>query len=273
MHRRPPFPPARRAAQVARGFTLLELLIVIGIIAALAVLTVPSFKNVRGGSVMAAASRQLLDDLGLARLKAITERTTVYVIFVPPFSTAEIASLSAVSSGINPNTLQSLYHGQLTTYALFTNRRVGAQPGATQLEYLTEWKSLPEGVFIPRDKFGSTAYDIQLTRAGTNTGNYLHVLPFANSASFPFPTETNAILAGPPVVLAGGLPYIAFNGSGQVSSSVDEVIPLTHGSVFLRNPANTIDEIETPPGEHTNNYTAIVINWLTGRSRVARPEF
>jgi hypothetical protein len=56
----------------------------------------------------------LLDDLGLARLRAMTERTTVYVLFVPP----EIAQYK----------LTNLYNHQLTPNSLFTKRTVANSP-------------------------------------------------------------------------------------------------------------------------------------------------
>src|SRR5437762_10802648 len=70
--------PRRLAA-----FTIIELLVVMGIIALLTTIGLPALKGFGKGTGMAGAQRQMLQDLGLARLSAINGRTTGYVVFVP----------------------------------------------------------------------------------------------------------------------------------------------------------------------------------------------
>src|SRR5437867_1391952 len=68
------------------GLTIIELLVVLAIIGLLSVLSLPMMKGIGRSNVMASATRQLMDDLALARHKAMVGRTTVHVIFVPEAS-------------------------------------------------------------------------------------------------------------------------------------------------------------------------------------------
>ena len=68
--------------QSAIAFTLIELLVVISIMGIIAALAVPALKNMGKSNIRASASRQLLDDVGRARQLAISDHTTVYMIFV-----------------------------------------------------------------------------------------------------------------------------------------------------------------------------------------------
>src|SRR2546423_10719587 len=75
--------PDRSPISTRAAFTLIELLVVIAIIGLLATIGLPALKGFGKGTGMAGAQRQLLQDLGLARLAAINGRTSVYVVFVP----------------------------------------------------------------------------------------------------------------------------------------------------------------------------------------------
>jgi prepilin-type N-terminal cleavage/methylation domain-containing protein len=252
------------------AFTLIEMLLVITIIAVMASIGIPHLKGWGESNAMTAATRQLMDDLSLARLKAINSRATVYVIFISP----------DVVKGTNVNAT-NLYSGQYTTYALFTKRQVGEQPGRENPRYLTPWKSLPEKVFISAAKFNwpkTSALRFSNIYSDTNR-------PFFKPDStddahkLPFPKATDTPVS---------VPYLAFNSQGQLISEDENpsgthkyhegVIPLARGSVFyerdrdgnlLRRPA---DAIETPPLNSISNYNNIRIDWLTGRARVERKE-
>jgi prepilin-type N-terminal cleavage/methylation domain-containing protein len=135
----------------SEGFTLLELLVVIaiiGIIAAIAAPTMNTFKP----NVIAAASRQLLDDVSRARQLAISQRTTVYMIFVPPdyWTDPSYASLPPHYQ----EEAKKLADRQFTGYTFVSLRSLGDQPGRSVPKYLGPWKTLPEGVTSPLNSSG-----------------------------------------------------------------------------------------------------------------------
>src|ERR1044071_5835959 len=119
-----------RAANLTRthskqGFSLIELLVVIAIIGILAAIAAPALKGLGGSNDIAAANRQLLDDLAFARLRAINERTTVYVVFASP----EILHPSQPWNNAQRVQVAKLANLQYTSYALFAKRMLGDQPG------------------------------------------------------------------------------------------------------------------------------------------------
>src|SRR4051812_4982181 len=65
------------------AFTLIELLTVIAIVGILAALLAPVLKNFSKPDVTVAATRQMLDDVARARQLAISQRSTVFMVFVP----------------------------------------------------------------------------------------------------------------------------------------------------------------------------------------------
>lgn len=262
--RRVAVPKRRRIA----AFTLIELLVVIAIIGILASITMPALKGFGKGTVIKGAQRQLLDDLGLARLTAIGERTTVYMLFVPPEIGLEMAAEDPRE--VHFQDFVNVFDQQYTSYALFTERGVGAQPGRLNPKYLTEWRSLPEGMmFAP--------YKIK---------GFLQPLDFPPQWMFqqlgaeytrPLPRRQIHFPAGEHVTKVITVPYIAFNSQGQLTTGQDIILPIAEGGVIYERDANgnllfnrPADYTLTPNYNYTNNF--IRINWLTGRAKIERPE-
>ena len=267
----------RRAA-----FTLLEMLVVIGIIGIVTALALPSLR-MNKGNVMSAASRQLLEDIQIARLRAISGRTTVFVVFFPHQgavwnSNAYGIALNAGQSNYFRTNLaaNALLNGQLASYALYTRHSVGDQPGRDNPRYITEWKILPDGTFFPPAIFTDTniapGIFFNICPGGVSPVTFFNVAPPATVTRFPVPDTASAIRYP--------LPYIGFDGNGRLLGRTADIgIPLTLGSVFLykdatgeTNQVGDPDVIETPPGNWINNFVRLRINWITGRAKIERPE-
>jgi prepilin-type N-terminal cleavage/methylation domain-containing protein len=254
-------------SKARQGFTLIELLVVLGIIGVLTAITLPAMKGMRKTNTMVSAGRQLVDDIGLARAKAISERTTVHVIFVPSEILSPAWTFSTVPGADGNRDRQigdRLRSSPYVGYALFAERTVGDQPGRSQFRYLTSWRSLPEGIFIATNKFLD---NIVLWNTATD-----YQRPF-EYIDLPFPTAVGATYR---------VPHIAFDAQGRLVDKdkrlrfQSEVLPLGRGSIIVfRSPGSVdFDLRESPPGNatDTNNFHRVVVDGLTGRARVETPQ-
>jgi prepilin-type N-terminal cleavage/methylation domain-containing protein len=251
-----------------KAFTIIELLVVIAIIGALTAISLPAIKGISQAHTLSSASRQLLDDIGLARQYAIHNRAVVHVLFVPPV----ITNIFPIAAN-TPELPKRLMSGIYSSYAIYAERTVGDQPGQPRPRYLSKWKRLPEGVFIAPREFEDLDFRLWDDVGTTPIGR-----PFLwdTLTDFPFPTLTNNRVR---------LPHIAFNPNGgimveddvgQRHMSRDEVIELARGSILSArdNSGNLIyfDVRESPPNNSIDNYNRIRIDGLTGRATLERPE-
>src|SRR5215510_4034707 len=81
---------------IRAGFTLLELLVVIGIIGLLLVLTAPAFTTIKGGTDVTSAAHTIKDVLDTARTYAKANNTYTWVGFTE----------ESVDTSVSPNSLQ-----------------------------------------------------------------------------------------------------------------------------------------------------------------------
>jgi prepilin-type N-terminal cleavage/methylation domain-containing protein len=269
-----------------RAFTLLELLVVISILGILAALTVPVIKNFGKSGATITGTRQMLDAVARARQLAMSQRTTVYMVFVPTNCWVDTA-------GNFPNpwwnnlapalrtAVTNLADRQLSGYTYVAYGAVGDQPGQHAWHYLEPWRSLPEGTFVALRKFVLSPTNYYTITDPIDPGRFFNVYGFHTNDTIPFPTEKGSNTFATRI----NLPYVAFNYLGQLTfdgqglAERDECIPLASGSIFVgRNPdtkacilgppvPGSPDVQEVPPGNSTNlSYNIIHVDRLTGRA-------
>src|SRR5262249_51771815 len=106
------------------GFTLLELLVVIGIIALISAMALPVLRSLKPDPLKS-ASNQLLNDLAYARHRAIADHTTVYVCFMPPVSLLSNLNSGTIYQNLLPDVQQKLLKSQYAGYAMYEKRSIG----------------------------------------------------------------------------------------------------------------------------------------------------
>ena len=217
-----------------RGFTILELMVVVGLIGLMTFIAVPAFKGFGQSNKLIAAQRQIGDDVGLARQYAIKNRTPVYMVFFAPYNPDNVATQStpfpkvmvnnhqawltklSQSQGSQTNvpylalrTFTNLYAGLNASYAFYTDQTLGDQPGVQRKHYLSFsgniWKTLPDGIiFAP-----FMEPKISLNNTATNLAMLDVPFPIADQiaglvpATYPWPTVR--------------LPVLVFDGQGRLA--------------------------------------------------------
>jgi prepilin-type N-terminal cleavage/methylation domain-containing protein len=277
------------------AFTLIELLTVIAIIGILAALLAPVLKNFSKSDVTLAATRQMLDDCARARQMAISQRSTVYMVFIPTnfWANANATAWGQLPLQIRTSTVVTqLYAAQWNGYMMVSTRDIGDQPGRSYPRDLVRVKTLPDGAFIAPFKFTAPTYVSNLPAPYPTNRPDLQIFGFLQTNTIPFPTadvETNALFMNNLNIGNAHfvtVPYVAFNYLGQLTTGdgsvlpYDENIPLAYGSIVPPySPSSKIPiqglptATETPPGNSTNiSFNVIHIDRLTGRARLEQQD-
>ena len=281
---------ARRAGLGA--FTLLELLVVVGIIAVLTSITLPAMKGLGRSATSKGATRQLMEDLKYARQIALRNRSTVYVVFTPTniwdiIKNVDNEMLPPRKKDPRLLSLTNMLEKQFSGYAVMSMRSVGDQPGQSHPNYLTDWKKLPDGMLIAPYKFMAWRKGVNEYKRGDEySDGFLRDHFFGHSPQpplVPFPLADSS---------PARLPHVAFNSRGQlvkrdgfgklVPAGRDEIIPLVEGSIFherdrFGNYRSTRPDVLATGGfsevAQRWYHTRIRVNHITGRAMVETDPF
>ena len=190
------------------GFTITELLVVIGIMGLLMMIGIPTFRSASRGGGMRAAVFQLNSTFSLARQTAITTRQRVSILF--PDDRADLYS------GLEEAHVEKAFR----SYAVY-----GARDG-----YISEWRVLPQGVVF--DPFEGVEGRQNIFLVGNATMYLLDNIPFPDNQSnrrkihaLTFRPEGRPHPGGPTIYLSAGTAAVDPLGDSLVEIVLQADVP------------------------------------------------
>lgn len=142
-----------RARNGRGGFTLIELMVVIVIVAVLFAVALPMFENA-GRKDTGQAAQQLVNTMRLARQHAISRRQWTLVVFPTKDAqysdyTKDINNLDKCLRSYAVLAVTNNMDGTLKWGPSHKNR--DPNPDEMEFEFLTDWRMLPEGMYFDDD--------------------------------------------------------------------------------------------------------------------------
>jgi len=215
-----------------RAFTLVELLVVIGIMGMMLAITVTAFEGVGKGAKLRAALAELKTTLSLARQYAITDRQIVFVVFP--------------CDQVNLSDSTNLAFTRYSSYCLCTTGRWSRM--------LNQWHHLPKGVIFDR---------VRTPPPGRVALGYVNVFDRSvsnNLSTIPFPIEASNQVDQTVTV-------VRFNPNGRLHTTQDStpVIFVTEGSVRVNPTTAALVDYMIQPGAPS---FMLEVRPLTGRVKI-----
>ena len=220
-----PSSPASRARR--RGFTLVELLVVVGIMGLLLGVTVTAFDAIGKGAKMRSALMELKSSLSLARQYAITDRRATYIIFPDQYRVNWQAMVP------NPDDYGYIQEARYQSYYIMNQDSLEDKDLSTEekkfyrrVQYrLGRWQHLPKGIVFDREsrpqdlEFSPPMLDDMVPYANIFHRPLSQEPQFSNNVLvLPFPGLTNTSMTCTQSVVALG-----FSANGRLIQNVQSV--------------------------------------------------
>jgi len=278
------------------GFTLIEILVVVTIIGLMAALSMPALKGFGQGNLVNSVIRQLTDDINYARARAVSDRCNVYMFFVTTnvywernnFQTMLNLAAREQPAAESERFLQSskllwtnLIQQQYTAYAIYADRTVGDQPSQKRPRYLTEWKTLPEGVMFHPYKLTNNLTMSDWMSLKTNRYRVQGVEAPLPQMTFRFPNSKGPEFHFPCIAFnyRGELFFPYLEGDNTTPSILNvpveynfELLPIIKASGFYSTPVETV-EITPKTAVDKEPLLRIKIDGKTGKVTALKDEF
>jgi prepilin-type N-terminal cleavage/methylation domain-containing protein len=243
----PPPTAAERRPESVRGFTLLELLIVIGIIGLLLVLIAPAFTTIKGGTDVTSAAYTIKDVLDTARTYATANNTYTWVGFYE-----EDVSQPSISHGTDPCTgcvgrvvmsIVASSDGTMLYTAPLTNLVTLPSGSLTQVGKLTKIENVHLMVLPSPTPTPSPPADTLDTRPTVaSTGSYIgDTAPPNSSLQFQYPLSSTQQYLFTKIIQFNPRGEGVIDNSNYAMAPFSEIgVQPTHGTTVDTNSTNSI---------------------------------